>query len=144
MNRPVSLLCGHSGCQERIHQLISTQCGGGREKAFAVCREPINEQMLNISIPLSSVISKLTVKCTNVGCTWVSMVLKRDVKRPAHSSFWNAPMAVMDRICEIHLSVTWRSALKRKYLASTALQRWRGICWISMNQPVKKSPDHVH
>ena len=71
MNRPNSLLCGHSGCQERIHQLISTQCGGGREKAFAVCREPINEQMLNISIPLSSVISKLTVKCTNVGCTWV-------------------------------------------------------------------------
>ena len=71
MNRPVSLLCGHSGCQECIHQLISNQSGGGREKACAVCREPINEHMLNISIPLSSVISKLNVKCTNVGCTWV-------------------------------------------------------------------------
>ena len=65
----------------------------------------------------------------------VSMVLRRDIKRPAHSSFWNAPMAVLDRICEIHLSVTWRSALKRKYLASTALLRWRcvneskGICF---------------
>ena len=71
MNRPVSLLCGHSGCQECIHQLISNQSGGGREKVCAVCREPINEHMLNISIPLSSVISKLNVKCTNVGCTWV-------------------------------------------------------------------------
>lgn len=27
--------------------------------------------MLNISIPLSSVISELNVKCTNVGCSWV-------------------------------------------------------------------------
>ena len=71
MNRAVSLLCGHSGCQECIHQLISNQSGGGREKACAVCREPINEHMLNISIPLSSVISELNVKCTNVGCSWV-------------------------------------------------------------------------
>lgn len=58
----------------------------------------------------------------------VSMVIKRDIKRAAHFSFWNAPMAVLDRICENHLSVTWRSALKRKYRASTALQRWRGVC----------------
>ena len=71
MNRPVSLLCGHSGCQECLQQLISTQSGGGREKACAVCRAKINEQTLNISIPLCSVISKLTVQCTNVGCTWV-------------------------------------------------------------------------
>lgn len=71
MNRPVSLLYRHSGCQECMQQLISTQSGGGREKICSLCREPINELMLNISIPLSSVISKLTVKCTNVGCTWV-------------------------------------------------------------------------
>ena len=71
MNRPVSLLCGHSGCHECMQRLISTQFGGERKKECTICQKPINEQMLNVSIPLRSVISKLTVKCTNVGCTWV-------------------------------------------------------------------------
>lgn len=71
MNRPVSILCGHSACKECMEQLISNQGEAGREKTCPLCRAEIPEQPLNISIPLSSIISKLMVRCTNSGCSWV-------------------------------------------------------------------------
>ena len=68
MNRPVSLSCGHAACKACImallpnHGIGSTRC--------SVCRTPLIERQLNIGVPLSSLIAKIDVRCTNVGCSW--------------------------------------------------------------------------
>ena len=65
MLRPVSLLCGHSGCQNCI-QTLAIQRGPKCPK----CSAAFDVQRLSISYILDDVTSSLPVKCVNKDCEW--------------------------------------------------------------------------
>ena len=67
MLKPVTLVCGHSGCQDCLATLVAT-------KTLPCC--PLCQQLissgtaLNVNIVLDGITAKLDIQCTNTGCEW--------------------------------------------------------------------------
>ena len=69
MNHSVSLICGHSACKECMNTLVKRQAS--RQKNCPLCRAVIADISFKINVPLNAIISKLDIRCTNNGCTWI-------------------------------------------------------------------------
>ena len=67
MNQPVSMACGHSACKACLQEMICNRTHGN---TFPLCREKITPGNLNINIAVGALISRISVRCTNVGCEW--------------------------------------------------------------------------
>lgn len=68
MVKPVTLACGHSGCQSCLAtafaMLSSPKC--------PLCKKVFpSGAALNVNIVLDDITSRLEIKCTNSGCEWV-------------------------------------------------------------------------
>lgn len=68
MNQPVSMTCGHSACKACLHTMMYNTT---LRKTCPLCRERITPGNLNINIAVRALISKIIVRCINVGCEWV-------------------------------------------------------------------------
>lgn len=67
MLKPVTLVCGHSGCQECLTNLVATE----NDPHCPICRVAIAPTTpLKVNITLNYLTSSLDVMCTNVGCQW--------------------------------------------------------------------------
>ena len=67
MLKPVTLLCGHSGCQECLTNLVASS----NKPVCPMCRRDIPPNTpLNVNVTLNYLMSRLNVICTNIGCHW--------------------------------------------------------------------------
>ena len=67
MLKPVTLFCGHSGCQECFANLIASR----NKPVCPLCNEDIPPTTpLNVNVTLNYLTSRLHVICTNTGCKW--------------------------------------------------------------------------
>nr|XP_058971973.1 RING finger protein 151-like [Pocillopora verrucosa] len=73
MNQPVSMPCGHSACKTCLLEMISKQSIGSRPCTCPLCRARIEGDKLNVNVTVSTLIGRIQVRCTNVGCSWVGM-----------------------------------------------------------------------
>ena len=67
MNQPVSMPFGQSACKTCLEEMLSKSVRG---KTCPLCRETINPGKLNINLAVRALISRIGVRCINVGCTW--------------------------------------------------------------------------
>jgi len=65
MMKPVTLGCGHSGCENCLVTLASI-----RAPKCPQCRVPYRKEHLSINVTLDNMTTNLEVKCTNKGCAW--------------------------------------------------------------------------
>lgn len=65
MLRPVSLQCGHSGCQNCLQTLAKE-----RGPKCPTCYAEFDDQALSITYILDDVTSSLPVRCINKDCKW--------------------------------------------------------------------------
>ena len=65
MMKPVTLGCGHSGCENCLVTLASI-----RAPKCPQCREPYRREQLSINVTLDNMTTNLEVNCTNKGCAW--------------------------------------------------------------------------
>ena len=68
MNQPVSMACGHSTCMACLQEMI---CYSAHGKTSPLYREKITPGKLNINIAVRALISRIRVRCTQVGHEWV-------------------------------------------------------------------------
>lgn len=67
MLKPVTLACGHSGCQECLAKLIRIE----PNPKCPLCKQSVpSKATLNLNITLNDLTSQLEVRCTNSGCVW--------------------------------------------------------------------------
>lgn len=67
MLKPVTLACGHSGCQEYLAKLIRIE----PNPKCPLCKQSVpSKATLNLNITLNDLTSQLEVRCTNSGCVW--------------------------------------------------------------------------
>ena len=67
MMKPVTLACGHSGCQDCLPMLVAT----ATLPDCPLCNEVISSGTpLKVNIVLHSITAKLEIQCTNTGCEW--------------------------------------------------------------------------
>lgn len=67
MSKPVTLSCGHSGCQECLTNLVASS----NKPVCPLCRKDIPPTTrLNVNVTLNYLTSRLDVICTNTGCQW--------------------------------------------------------------------------
>ena len=67
MLKPVTLSCGHSGCQKCLTNLVASNSS----PACPLCRRAITPTTpLNVNVALNYLTRKLNVVCTNTGCQW--------------------------------------------------------------------------
>lgn len=67
MLRPVTLPCGHSGCQDCLSKLVAVQA----KPRCPQCKDEIpNRLQLNINMVLHNLTRNLELSCTNNGCAW--------------------------------------------------------------------------
>ena len=68
MLKPVTLACGHSGCQDCLAKLVAT----ATLPDCPICNELISPGVsLKVNIVLNGITAKLDIQCTNTGCEWV-------------------------------------------------------------------------
>ena len=66
MLKPVTLVCGHSGCQSCFARLIKEPI-----PKCPLCKKiHPRATALNVNIILNDIIDKLEIQCTNNGCQW--------------------------------------------------------------------------
>lgn len=65
MKKPVTLGCGHSGCENCLSTLASI-----RAPNCPHCRVPYRSDQLSLNVAMDNVITTLEVRCTNQGCEW--------------------------------------------------------------------------
>ena len=67
MVKPVTLACGHSGCQNCLAQLIAIQTA----PECPLCKTQVpSSTQLNVNIALADITANLDIECTNNGCQW--------------------------------------------------------------------------
>ena len=67
MLKPVTLACGHSGCQDCLATLIAMKT----QPDCPLCNRVISSgTALNVNIALDGITAKLDIQCTNTGCEW--------------------------------------------------------------------------
>ena len=66
MLKPVTLNCGHSGCQNCIQQLAIE-----RGPQCPTCRDPFDVKTLQVNYTLDGITSDLPVLCLSKGCKWL-------------------------------------------------------------------------
>ena len=65
MKKPVTLGCGHSGCENCLATL-----GSIRAPNCPQCRVQYRSDQLSLNVAMDNVITTLEVLCTNIGCKW--------------------------------------------------------------------------
>ena len=69
MLKPVSLKCGHSGCQicmeEHVRKAVNPTC--------PICRAVINDETLSVNIALDNLTKEMPVRCVISGCDWTGV-----------------------------------------------------------------------
>ena len=66
MNKPVSLICGHSACQACLKEQWKNM-----QKTCAICRKVFSLEQLKINVTLNALVKNVPVKCMNNDCKWV-------------------------------------------------------------------------
>ena len=65
MVKPVTLACGHSGCQNCLTMLLSTESS----PKCPLCKKRLNDSTtLYVNVALNDITAKLDIQCTNSGC----------------------------------------------------------------------------
>ena len=70
MNKPVSPLCGHSVCKSCMKTDIDVQMQRNSQCVCSTCSIPFVARELQTNFIVLGMISKVKIKCLNVGCTW--------------------------------------------------------------------------
>ena len=72
MVKPVTLACGHSGCQS----CLATAFTMSSSPKCPLCKKVFpSGATLNVNIVLDDITSRLEIKCTNSGCEWVGKLV---------------------------------------------------------------------
>ena len=72
MFKPVTLACGHSGCQS----CLATAFTMSSSPKCPLCKKVFpSVAALNVNIVLDDITSRLEIKCTNSGCEWVGKLV---------------------------------------------------------------------
>ena len=68
MLKPISLNCGHSGCQTCFGDMNANLRSSTIK--CPICRTLCNVQTLNVNVALDNLTQDLAVECQNLGCDW--------------------------------------------------------------------------
>ena len=63
--KPVTLACGHSGCENCLATLASI-----RGPNCPQCKKPYRADQLTVNVTFHNMTTNLEVNCTNKGCEW--------------------------------------------------------------------------
>ena len=69
MLKPVSLKCGHSGCQICMEQHLTT----ATNPTCPICRAIINYEPLSVNVALDNLTKELPVRCVSRSCDWTGV-----------------------------------------------------------------------
>ena len=68
MLKPISLNCGHSGCQTCFSEMNANLHSTNIK--CPICQTSCNVETLNVNVALNNLTQDLAVECQNLGCDW--------------------------------------------------------------------------
>ncbi|XP_015749088.1 PREDICTED: TNF receptor-associated factor 5-like [Acropora digitifera] len=69
MLRPVSLKCGHSGCQIGMEEHVKK----ANNPTCPICRAVISDETLSVNIALDNLTKEMPVRCVTTSCKWTGV-----------------------------------------------------------------------